>query len=429
MKLFVVCKVRLFDQISFYSLCCLFVCVSFAIAGVEISFVVCLLTYLAKKIVSRDLTWPISRSILILMVLFLVSSGISFLRSDFLYQSYRGYIRWWKAFLLVIITAETLNSEKRMSKITKLFVIMLGISALDGIFQFFVNYDFLRFQPPVVNFYGTMIRGGFGHYNNYSAYLATFIPISIASIDKNVSWKNSWKMLAIFSTILGSFALWLTSSRSGIVGLLGSMVIVGILFRKKTFFIYFFIFFLWVFARWGGRLIEENIHRYDPLRIEKVEELNQAPSDVELLFRGPSGRIQMWQEALEMSKERLFFGYGPNTFLKVIKGYTTYAHNSYIQILVELGIVGLSLFIVILTLSLRDSLCMLREPIDKSDLSLFAGVVGGLIAFLIHSIFDHDFYVLVLAALFWGLLGVALAFTRLRSTRSEYKQYTEEQKE
>ena len=150
----------------------------------------------------RDIGLPLSKPVLWLMGLFLLSAGISFLLSEYTYLSFRGYVKWWKAFLLFIIACETLRDKKRAKTFLRISLIMLAVAALDGLFQLVIGRDFLRWHTPNITHYGTMIRAGFGHYNNYSAYLATLIPVAIAVTFEQPQRGRLMQLLSNISAII-----------------------------------------------------------------------------------------------------------------------------------------------------------------------------------------------------------------------------------
>lgn len=409
------------DQVCFIALCTVVVCVPFTIAGVEIFFTISLIAFLLKKIAMRDRTLPLSKPACFIMFAFLISVCASFLRSEYLDLSFRGYIRWWKGFLLLIIVTETLTNETRMIIFIKTLIVMLGVSSLDGLFQLAVGRDFLRWQDGVQSHYGYMIRAGFGHYNNYSAYLTALIPVSLVLFlsKLRLTRKGLLAELAILST--ASVALWYAKSRSGMVALFFSLCLFAAIFRIKIYWLYLLLWTIVTLVCWTywqtGSHYERNFVQ------ETVEQQDkQAPNPLkDFSERKDSGRFAMWADALSLAKERPFFGFGPNTFLRYYqtKNRETYAHNSYLQMLVELGAVGLLLFFMFLAQILMECFRTARRAQENTHLVMSIGFLTAVSTFLIHAFFDHDFYVLVLAALFWSLLGVALSCAKLQE--AEYK--------
>lgn len=61
-----------------------------------------------------------------------------------------------------------------------------------------------------------------------------------------------------------------------------------------------------------------------------------------------SGRNFIWQESIYLISQRPFFGYGTGTLLSNISDINISAHNLYIQVAIQNGIIGLSLLLILL---------------------------------------------------------------------------------
>ncbi len=92
-----------------------------------------------------------------------------------------------------------------------------------------------------------------------------------------------------------------------------------------------------------------------------------------------------------------------------------YPHNSFLQMAAELGIIGLTAFILLLASLFRS---MFRELKKKRD-SLILSVSCGILGFLVLSFFDTHLYALQLVSLFWFMMGFAVSLTRLEMNPQE----------
>jgi O-antigen ligase len=81
-------------------------------------------------------------------------------------------------------------------------------------------------------------------------------------------------------------------------------------------------------------------------------------------------RVHMWREAVDTWKERPLFGWGPGSapgllqqsaFPPLVSGGFVHHHNTYLGVLVELGLVGFALMSMLFALLLRESLCRREE--------------------------------------------------------------------
>ena len=131
---------------------------------------------------------------------------------------------------------------------------------------------------------------------------------------------------------------------------------------------------------------------------------------------GTNDRRVMWQAALGMIRDRPLLGHGVNTFMANYLAYWVggermprYAHNCYLQVAAETGLIGLATFLALLGLSFKQMMRGVRVRTDEG--LLLCGLLAGLAAFALHAGVDTNFYALRQAALFWVLAGLAVGLS------------------
>jgi len=133
-------------------------------------------------------------------------------------------------------------------------------------------------------------------------------------------------------------------------------------------------------------------------------------------------RLSVWSVSMEMIKDKFLFGHGINTFMRIFQAYRvnftmgpTYAHNCYIQLAAETGIVGLLCFFWIIADLFRQSLERIRANFaqDRNLAAVAIGLLSGIFAFLVHSFFDTHFYSLQLSVYLWFMIGMLVASYRI----------------
>ncbi len=145
----------------------------------------------------------------------------------------------------------------------------------------------------------------------------------------------------------------------------------------------------------------------------------------EVLARSDAGvmdRWAMWQAALGMIRDRPVLGHGLNTFMANYLTYWVggeqqprYAHNCYLQVAAETGLVGLTAFLSLLA-SLFACLVRAIRRVGEPHRVLLLGMCAGLVAFAVQAGLDTNFYSLRQAALFWVLAGVAIGLSEQPAT-------------
>jgi O-antigen ligase len=124
-------------------------------------------------------------------------------------------------------------------------------------------------------------------------------------------------------------------------------------------------------------------------------------------------RLKTWQAALKATKHSPILGHGLGTFYQAyapfkLGGQTTYAHNIFVQNLVELGAVGVSLIAALLAVAVLRPLKVFLGPASSPQLPLLLGLQ----AFVLQNLVDLTWYFPALLLTFALLLGLTLSYSR-----------------
>ena len=93
-------------------------------------------------------------------------------------------------------------------------------------------------------------------------------------------------------------------------------------------------------------------------------------------------------------------------------GIIPYAHNCYLQIAAETGIVGLLSFLWLIGVFFIHSIRSLMKIKDRFHHAVLSGISAGIIVTLVHSAVDTNLYSLQLSVLFWIMLGINAGLQR-----------------
>jgi hypothetical protein len=138
-------------------------------------------------------------------------------------------------------------------------------------------------------------------------------------------------------------------------------------------------------------------------------------------------RLVIWQRAIELWRDHVWFGIGFNTygFVQEARGFTRFGSSSYsaegglLFVGVMTGIVGLATYVIMLGLIVRRCRAGWRSPrAFPQERALCLGAAAATIAILIHSIFVNSLLVnFVMQELWvlWGLTFVVVAAMRRRA--------------
>ena len=133
-------------------------------------------------------------------------------------------------------------------------------------------------------------------------------------------------------------------------------------------------------------------------------------------------RVGVWKESIEMIKNKPFLGYGINTFAnefqkfrKIPSANPTYAHNCYIQIAAETGLLGLICFLwIIISMFKKIIHSVSVRLMGSNDLRVVrVGIAAGIFGLLFHSFFDTDLYSLQLSMFLWSMIALEMAICNI----------------
>lgn len=134
--------------------------------------------------------------------------------------------------------------------------------------------------------------------------------------------------------------------------------------------------------------------------------------------------LQWWITLLAIA-ERPLLGYGGGAYATVFEiyrdGYALreivydQAHNEYLHILLEQGVVGLMLFFTVLAVTLRRLLASLKSTRSRHQHALLLALLAVACAVLFQSLFDFNLQIVRIRIFFF--VSLALVFTLARFTR------------
>jgi tetratricopeptide (TPR) repeat protein len=128
-----------------------------------------------------------------------------------------------------------------------------------------------------------------------------------------------------------------------------------------------------------------------------------------------AGRVGFWETSLEITERFPMRGSGIGTFGNIYPrfqrsgAYSQHAHNSYLEMFAETGLVGGALFLVILGLVLSAIVRAVRGSASSRNKQMIIGLSLGTLGFLLHNMVDFDWYIPASGLYFWAFAGLAVA--------------------
>jgi len=129
----------------------------------------------------------------------------------------------------------------------------------------------------------------------------------------------------------------------------------------------------------------------------------------------PGMRLDITKDSLRMFSERPILGWGLGTFPTIYPSYRSFytnlfvneAHNDYVQLLVETGLLGFALMLWFLVRLYQHGLPTSRRWEFQWDAAVSLSALLGCTGMLFHSFVDFNLHIPANAALFYVLCGLA----------------------
>ncbi len=391
----------------------------------QLLFLMTVCLWFAYGVIRRRIYIP-STPINLFLIIFIMIGAVSLINAPSLRIGLKEEIKWNEMTMgLQLVPDQAMNwratqdnfraglSNKRSGVDTRWILAMLlmaGISqAVLGIWQFGLRGDGPDHFLILDRFYrafGTFQQPNpFGGFMGISAALAigTLIGTGISlfiDIRKGKRWIVSdwlWLVFLIFASITTGLALIMSWSRGAWLGFAAGMVALVLFLPKKRWKgILLVVFGLMaailmvrlnlVPAAISGRLvtISEDLQVGD-VRGELVTIENYAVIE----------RLAHWQAGIDMARDNLLLGVGFGNYEVAYEDYGLlnwvhplgHAHNYYINILAETGILGTMAYLLLWAIIFAQAIRLLQK-LDWSERGVALGLVTAWTALAVHHIFD-----------------------------------------
>jgi O-antigen ligase len=343
------------------------------------------------------LWWPI--------VALLGWSGLSLLWSPYTSVSLQWFLNLllYAVFFLVVLLG--VDSEKRVQSFLLLILVMGLFEGGLGIAQYLYGGE-------------SRAKGTFFNPNFFSTYETVSAVLAVSLLWFGLTYGKAGKLFLIGSATISSTAVILAQSRGGAAAFLVAITCVGYFrYGKST------LFLLLILAL--GTILFPN-----PLKQRMMDVGKQDPYAYT--------RIEIWEDAtkrlhdhpmgmgLGMYKYASFQYRFPieEAIIRYGKRAET-AHNEYLQLAVELGVVGLALFLLSIVVWTAEMKGVWKTDIPQQHRGVLVGLGAGILATIVHATVDSVFHepALVLLLILEG--GLAVAFGRhVRGTRADHWRFS-----
>ncbi len=391
------------DKIIEVFLYVLIFCLPFSKAIIEISATFIILAWIVKRIIIKS--FPVFTYLNLPIIAYILATFLSVIFSSNFTLSLKNFgTKMMEYIILYFIVAEFIADKRRLKNVCLIMLVSALMIGVDCIFQYFLGFDFLRSWPLQAG----RITGSFQMPGDLAGFLGPILCLSLSL--SFLKLKKGIKYFLRIETILLLGLLLISLARGAWFGFAVAVCFLGILENRKI--LYFTLAFLLILGIIVPYLIETPVNILG--HIKSIFVLSD-PSSLD--------RKTIWQAAIRMIEAKPLFGHGFTTFMgnfaKFGKDYyylkygiVPYAHNCYLQIAAETGIVGLASFLWLIGTFLIHSIVSLTKIKDRFHHAVLSGISAGIIVTLVHSAVDTNLYSLPLSVLFWFMLGINAALQR-----------------
>ena len=382
---------------------------SWSIAIVKLLTAVLVLLWGLKIILEKRLvltipatTWP-----LVSFLLLGLAQSISFRSASLSHdvEATRGTVAIYITVLVMFLLSTNFFANRERLRVLVSFLTFFGFAlSVFALLQYFTWNGKFYWIRPTLSGLGSPF-GPFANHNHFAGYIELLIGLPISLIVANAIRREERIFYGFLAAVIGVTILF-SLSRGGMVSLFIELMFIGLLSSrtqaKTSIFwrgtvIIVLVAMIFIGAVWIGA---------DPV-VERVTGNNQDSFS--------TSRTWVWKDALKVFQAYPISGAGVGAFQTVyprrsdydgVYGFVAQAHNDYLQVLADGGIIGGVLALWFIGVVLRDVMRGMRSC-DPLIAALALGSGAGIVGLLTHSLFDFNLQLPSNAMLFLLLCSIA----------------------
>ena len=291
----------------------------------------------------------VPRYLWITLLVLLLAMLLSSITAASIKSSLKELIKWVEMLIVLVLASMYLRTRRQIWTL----VILMCIAAITQSFLGFAQ-DFLDLGPSsFIRDASLRVYGTFGQPNPYAGYINMTLPIAISLMLLGRNWTT--RILAIITLVLLGGVEYLTQSRGGEIALVVAVlfiVTVGLWGLRKTIAACG-VGFLCLIAAYLAGLIPQHyiLPILDKLGLVKISLTSPSAADY-----ATAERLAHWIAGINMFLTHPITGVGIGNYPDVYGSYQVtifvnslgHAHDYYINIAAETGIIGLAAFLLFL---------------------------------------------------------------------------------
>jgi O-antigen ligase len=342
----------------------------------------------------RKVAFPLPLALFFVLAIFYTFHSIDFVVS-------RDFLFFLITYIVIFFLVAHVASLKEARWITLAIVVLGILTSLYGLYHYFWAFPELLgkyktdalfasktpFSDEIIGrLEGGRIFSSFLLPSHFAAFLGVSIPVSVAFVLTNKGWL---RYLFGLAAALQVFALYLTKSFSGWISLILACGCVAYLYlayikRVKGRYLAFAI----------GGLFLALLLVFAGLSLQRPDNPLASIKNNPMVLRALN-----WGTTIKIISDSPWIGKGLDTFGIIYPSYQRggvnivhHAHNTYLQLGVEMGIIGAIAFLWFACWWLWRTIRIFIETRDEKVRVLVGSLMAAGTAFFIHHAFDFEFY-------------------------------------
>jgi len=317
----------------------------------------------------------------------------------------------WRAYfvepiLLLIVFLDLIKTKQDLKLILLAFISSTLIVSIYAFYQKFLGQGIWSTevwgQPQVLR-----ITGFFPHSNFLGLYLGPLFFLGLGYISSYIKNKKITICCILLLFVITFLCLIYARSEATILAVLSGLFFLGLIIKssQKYTIVFLLIVLLLIFSFPVSR--------------------NYFVQKVGLQDLSGQLRFNIWQGAVGLIKEKPILGVGLDGYERLVSDYQKrfydpytgelisvethpYPHNLYLTLWLELGLLGLIVFIWILIKFFKQGF----KQLEKKETIIGASIMAAMVVILVHGLADTPYFKNDLAILFWLIIGLLIVLKR-----------------
>ncbi len=350
--------------------------------------------YIIKRLITKEPMYKYNKLDLYIVIMLFVFWASSVFSKN-MELSMKDMYEYITAIMFGLICRNTINSEKLIKTgIHVINISVLGVSVY-GFYQAFVLKPIQAswLDPNARNDITFRIYSTLDNPNLLAIFMSMIIPLMLFMIlyEKNILSK----IYFVISLLISLMCLGLTFSRTGMIGILASILLVIFLVNKK--------YILYLLG-----IITVSIPFLPAVFVNRVKSIGITDSTI-------TYRFKIWETTGDMIRDNFVkgIGFGSSNYYEVYKNYlgrtkqVAHAHNTFLDIFVQSGIVGILVFLLFIFKTFQYYLQEISNSNDKFKKLFLITSLAVIFGFLVNGLAENSFYYYKNTIMFYIILFIS----------------------